>query len=133
MQQEHLDGFLKTGKELFITGLTQDFDPKLEPAADDLVKNIESEKDDIQEKNYKEIDLPVSATGEESVFPCNKCDYTSSYLHNLTKHVNAKHTQIMHGCNFCEYKSSWKQQLKEHIRSIHEGKRMISRQQPSAA
>ena len=38
MQQEDLDGFLKIGKELLISGLTQEFDTKLEPGSNDLVK-----------------------------------------------------------------------------------------------
>ena len=71
IQQEDLDGFLKTGKELFITGLTQDFDTKVEPGTDDLVKNSESENDEEHNKDYTQINLPVSASSEESVFPCN--------------------------------------------------------------
>ena len=72
MQQEDLDGFLKIGKELLISGLNQDFDTQLEPVANDLVKKTESEKDDVHNEDNNEINFPVSATSEESVFPCKK-------------------------------------------------------------
>ena len=120
MQQDDLDGFLKIGEELLIRGLTQDFDTKLEPGVNDLDQKTESEKDDIHNEDNNKINFPVSAaTNKESVFPCNSCEYSTRYQHNLTKHFNAKHTEIKHDCNFCEYKSSWKQRLKDHIESIH--------------
>ena len=44
VQQEDLEGFLKIGQELLISGLTQDFDTKIGPGADDLVKKADREK-----------------------------------------------------------------------------------------
>ena len=71
-------------------------------------------------------DLSVPANYEENLFPCKNCDYTTRYSHNLTKHFNAMHTDIMHECSLCDSKYSRKQQLKDHIESTHEGKNVCT-------
>ena len=116
MQQENLDEFLNTGKYLLVTGLTQDSDEKTEP---------EDIKSGFKEETLPNNDIDLKALPEdanEDMFQCKKCNYTTRFAHNLTKHFNAKHTNLMHECSLCESKYSWKQQLKNHVESIHEGK-----------
>ena len=130
IQQDDLDQFLNLGKELLVTGLTEveDFNPKSEPVDIKSVIEVTSTKENsIPDNSTDQIDLPdsVSANTAESLFPCKNCDYTTKFSHNMTKHFNAKHTDLMHECSLCDSKYSWKQQLRNHIESIHEGKHKI--------
>ena len=135
---ENLNDFLALAAELKLKGLEGEGNienvrtrqkstnshaqTKSEPLS---MKSI-SEKPDY-EASSKEVlstatDLSVPANDEENLFPCKNCDYTTRFSHNLTKHFNAMHTDIMHECSLCDSKYSWKQHLKEHFDSAHEGK-----------
>ena len=150
LQQNDLDGFLTTGRELQISDLTQELvpfkgingpSPDIIDTKEDLTqefvpyKGMNSDSlniiDTKEEANMSTtitgshqpsspIDQPVTTNERVGLHQCKNCDYATRFLHNLTKHFNAKHTNQMYECTFCHSKYSWKQQLKEHIEFTHE-------------
>ena len=152
LHQDDLDAFLTTGWELQISDLTQDFFPSkgINEASQEIIDTKEDltqefvpykgmNSDSLNIIDTKEaanmsttitdshqpsspIDLPVTTNERVGLHQCKNCDYATRFLHNLTKHFNARHTNQMHQCTFCDSKYSWKQQLKEHIEFTHEKK-----------
>ena len=152
LHQNDLDAFLTTGRELQISDLTQDFFPSkgINEASQDILdtkedltqefvpyKGMNSDSPNIIDTkevantstiitdSYQPsspIDLPVTTNEKVGLHQCKHCDYATRFLHNLTKHFNAKHTSQRHECTFCDSKYSQKQTLKEHIESTHEKK-----------
>ena len=84
MQQENLDEFLNTGKYLLVTSLTQEFYEKTEH--EDIKSGFKEEA--LPNKDIDLKALPEDAN--EDMFQCKRCNYTTRFAHNLTKHFNAK-------------------------------------------
>ena len=128
LHQNDLDAFLTTGRELQISDLTQEFVPSkgIDGASPGIIDTKEEANtlttitDSYQPSSP--IDLPVTTNEKVGLHQCKHCDYATRFLHNLTKHFNAKHTSQRHECTFCDSKYSQKQTLKEHIESTHEKK-----------
>ena len=118
LRQEDLDDFLKTGKDLLISGLTQDLENTKEYEHDKGKTDFEHRS--IPVKTEVAALLPSQNTGEKNL-PCDKCDYTTHFSHNLIKHFKAKHTNMKFYCKLCEYSSRWQQVLAQHVRNVHEG------------
>ena len=120
MRQEDLDDFLKAGKDLLIRGFNQDLDNTKESVHERWDSKTDLEQSTICEKPEVATLLPLQNTGEKNL-PCDKCDYTTQFSHNLTKHFKAKHTNVKLYCKLCEYSSRWQQVLAQHVKNVHKG------------
>ena len=120
MRQDDLDDFLRTGKDLLINGLTQDLDNTKESE-----HNRGDSKADFEERSISEkpevATLNLSQNTGEKNLPCDRCDYTTHFSHNLKKHFKAKHTDMKFICKLCEYSTRWQQILAQHVKNVHEG------------
>ena len=62
--------------------------------------------------------------GENKPFNFEICDYRSSLIGNLKKHVESVHEEKKaFKCEICDYSSSYKHHLKSHVASVHEKKK----------
>ena len=52
-------------------------------------------------------------------YPCHKCNFTSSYQHNLLNHFKLKHLPPTFHCYHCEYKTWDRGDLLAHSKSEH--------------
>ena len=120
MRQEDLDDFLKTGKDLLISGLTQFLDNTEESTHNRGDIKTDLDHTLICKKPEVATLLPLQNTGEKNL-PCDKCDYTTHFSHNLIKHFKAKHTNVKFYCKLCEYSARWQQVLAQHVRNVHRG------------
>ena len=62
----------------------------------------------------------VADNGEDSIFKCLECEFSSESQNDMREHISSYHKSILLiKCSFCETKnSSWKQ-LKGHFESKH--------------
>ena len=56
----------------------------------------------------------------EKLFACEKCDYRSNFMHNITMHKNGKHQQKKLVCNQCNFETFWTNELLHHKRTVHD-------------
>ena len=142
LEKEDVNSFLKTAKELEISGLTQTDYGIVHVETDDQIQTIVKtavsegneivneetgqEVNDAKETNLVEkprIDLITKPVG--SRYNCYRCDYKTNrkgyYEHHKTKPHIAENETRKFKCEDCDKKCNSKKALRYHIKSVHAG------------
>merc|ERR1712096_37142 len=87
-----------------------------EDAIEHEVVNETSDDSVRVRKLTSEKDSSLIIQNESGMYPCDKCDYTTSAPLNLKRHDNAIHEGVRYPCEHCEYKATQKANLNRHMK-----------------
>jgi len=105
---------------------------------DDMYDNIDNIYDNVDDSYYItdvdgtyifDFDKVIAeaksqkSNNTHSSRKCSECEYTSSRLADLGRHMLAEHHRIQFPCEHCNYVAKHVSNLNRHIRSIHQGVR----------
>ena len=54
-------------------------------------------------------------------YSCDKCEYTATWVNNLTMHIKSIYEGMKYSCDQCNFEAIRKNNLTLHIESIHKG------------
>ena len=55
------------------------------------------------------------------MYSCDKCEYATTKMIYLKRHVESQHEGVRYSCDKCDYAATSKSNLKRHIKTKHEG------------
>ena len=148
VSEDDLEEFMETAKHFQVKGLVQNHIPKEDrsiakseyksPTRSDYLVDVGPETH--VEKAFSENELQVMPYDDHKQgdfelmtkegfdwqkvklngkFPCDRCEYAATELHNLKTHIMSKHEGVRFECGDCKKTFSNQPNLFRHRRSVH--------------
>ena len=140
IEENNVDNFMKTAKELQIKGLSS----KQVKELTQVIQHEEEEQDSTdgqtsQDQNYKnkellaplhtqsvlnndkinESDNHLPTTSQKKKYQCIQCDYSTNFKHSLKRHAAARHKPEVFSCVECDYETTEGPYLEIHKSYFH--------------
>ena len=105
VEEENLQEFLATAKDLKIKGLSEE--------------NISLNTSSSTHSKLNEEDLIDTLNNTQHTGQCQHCEYKTAKFSHLKRHILSKHEGVTYPCEHCDYKATQTAHLKRHVLRVH--------------
>jgi len=126
--QDRMNEFLDVAKSLEIKEISKDVETPEnlhiydeEQVSDQTEEIVTTENEPVIIKENSVHKQRQIRSNHENKFPCEQCNYKTTRLDHLQRHIESIHDGVKYPCDRCNFKATQLANLNRHKRSIHDG------------